>query len=586
MSNLHQEPYPQNNHMSAQPIKILLIDQDPIFRLGLQAALAYQPNIDIVSTAETQAQALQFLLEAEKNSQPINLIVIELSNHRSFSIQKQGLELCQQIKTQYPPLPVLLLSTLETPELILTAKAVGVNGYCPKGSSISELITAIEAIVADGDYWLIEPTVSPPPLPLAKFRKNLYLSGVEHIDTTLAQLSKNLQTPGLPLIERVVFAGQRRELLATRWLLSRLLISPQEKEQEKTIIHSSPTIRLSTPPISSITPTTDELLTPISLQSEILSVCVNKLQLSLLNVTDDLLEIDILRTDKKRELLYLILQQLFKQIAYLRSYSIKITQLAQLRDKILYDLWQSIITDFFGKFSWVQVSGETVEVVDLLLSKYRPVQLDILNKIPLVSELFAYLLFETDLNVDNQSYPATSEDAKSQALKILENLLIQLANGVIQPLLNSLADVEVIKQTYYDRKLISTREIERFRNQLSWKYRLKKSIGEPKAIFESSHELLVLAPRGIAKTYIYAPRGDELATLTGIPLLVTLLLELRDALAPRLQSLLAFLGSGIVFILTKIVGRGLGLIARGILQGIGSVSLTDKNLKHNSDRSN
>ena len=59
----------------------------------------------------------------------------------------------------------------------------------------------------------------------------------------------------------------------------------------------------------------------------------------------------------------------------------------------------------------------------------------------------------------------------------------------MQPLLNSLADVEEIKENYYDRKLISTREIERFRNELSWKYRLNKYINEPKAMFESSYEL-------------------------------------------------------------------------------------------------
>ncbi len=122
---------------------------------------------------------------------------------------------------------------------------------------------------------------------------------------------------------------------------------------------------------------------------------------------------------------------------------------------------------------------------------------------------------------------------------------------------------------------ISTRDIERFRNDLSWKYRLNNYVKEAQRIFESRYELFVLAPRGIAKISIYAPRGQELAQLSGIPLVVTLILEFRDAIAPRLRSLLSFLGSGFVFILTKIIGRGLGLIGRGILQGIGSVSLPE-----------
>jgi hypothetical protein len=165
---------------------------------------------------------------------------------------------------------------------------------------------------------------------------------------------------------------------------------------------------------------------------------------------------------------------------------------------------------------------------------------------------------------------------------ILENLLIQIANGVLQPLINLLADIETVKQHFYNRHFLSTREIERFRNNLSWKYWLSRYFAEPQAIFESRYELFVIAPRGIAKTSIYSPRNQQLANLSGIPLVVTLVLEFRDAIAPRLQSLLSFVGNVIVFVLTKIVGRGLGLIARGVLQGLGSVHLGDKPGKKNN----
>jgi hypothetical protein len=72
-----------------------------------------------------------------------------------------------------------------------------------------------------------------------------------------------------------------------------------------------------------------------------------------------------------------------------------------------------------------------------------------------------------------------------------------------------------------------------------------------------------------------------LAQLSGIPLGVTLILEFRDAISPRIQSLVGFLGTGIVFVLTQVVGRGLGLVGRGILQGIGSVSLSEKGQRKN-----
>ncbi|TVP65858.1 MAG: DUF3685 domain-containing protein [Nodularia sp. (in: Bacteria)] len=582
--------------MSNRPLKLLLIDQDPIFRLGLRVALSALPDIEVISEAETDTTALQILAElAQQDPHQVNLVVLELGNGRSISSQQQGLQLCQQLKIQYPKLPVLLLSSVQEPGLLLAVRAAGVNGYCSKGTPISQLVTAMEEVADGGSYWFaeqrsVDPTSHHPitpsqSLPLARVRKNWYLSGIGYIEATLAEVTAQLQIPGLPLIDRAVFAGQRRELLAARWLLTRLLVSPQERQQEQTI--SSPQKPPVIPTLSSaIVPldlekqlTSPPLLSPRSLQSELFSLCVTKLQSSLQNVTDVALEIDIFREDKKRELLYLTLQKLSQKLDELRVPQMTIAQLEDIKSSILYDLWQAVITDFFGKFYRVQVGQQNIEVVNLLLQNYRVVQTEIFQKIPLVGELFSYLVFQTDLHIDNTCYSAGSSEAKSQALIILENLLIQVANGVVQPLLNSLADVEEIKQNYYDRRLISTREIERFRNDLSWKYRLNKYINEPQAMFESSYELFVLAPRGIAKTSLYAPRGQELAKLSGIPLLVTLTLEFRDAIAPRLKSLLAVVGSGIVFLLTKIVGRGLGLIGRGILQGIGSVSLTEKNFK-------
>ncbi|MDH6075424.1 DUF3685 domain-containing protein [Chrysosporum ovalisporum CS-1034] len=590
--------------MSDRPLKLLLIDQDPIFRLGLRVGLSAIPNIEVIAEAETDTKALQILAElAKQDPNQVNLVVLELGNSRSIVSQQQGLQLSQQLKIQYPQLPILLLSSVQDPGLLLAVQAVGVNGYCPKGTPIPQLVAAMQQVADGVSYWLPtqtsrdtsshQPTSPSPRLPLARMRKNWYFSGVGYIDETLALVTDQLQTPGLPLIDRAVLAGQRRELLAARWLLARLLVSPQERQQEQPQpLVSSTQKQLLSPDLSSAImplelqkqPISPPLLSPRSLQSDLFSICVNKLQLSLQNITEIPLEIDIFSEDKKRELLYLILQKLAQRLDELSVHKIIIAQLETLKDTILYDLWQAAITDFFGKFSQVQVDKQNIQVVKLLLKNYRGVQTEIINKIPLVVELFSYLVFQTDLQIDNRSYAVGTAEAQSQALIILENLLIQVANAVVQPLLNSLADVEEIKHKYYDRRLISTREIERFRNDLSWKYRFNKYINEPKEIFESSYELFVLAPRGIAKTSIYAPRNQELAELSGIPLLVTLILEFRDAIAPRLQSLLSIVGSGIVFLLTKIVGRGLGLIGRGILQGIGSISLTEKNLKRNSER--
>ncbi|MBW4454484.1 MAG: DUF3685 domain-containing protein [Nostoc indistinguendum CM1-VF10] len=581
--------------MSDRHLKLLLIDQDPIFRLGLRVALEAIPSLEVTGVVETDTAALQILAEiAQEDPKQVNLVVLEFGNGRSTTSQQLGLQFCRQLRALYPNLPILLLSSIQEQGLLLAAKSVGVNGYCPKGTPLTELVVAMQEVADGGSYWFREiETITTPnsplptlhsPLPFSKLRNNLRLSGIGYINTTLAAVTAQLQVPGLPVLDRAVLAGKRRELLAARWLLNRLLVSSQERQEEDIPVADNPPLPSSLSSAIQQRQMVSPLLSPGALQSALFASCITKLQFTLQNVTDVPLEIDIFREEKKRELLYLILQKLAKQLDELRASEIEINQLYEVKLNLLHDLWQSAITDFFGRFSRIQIGNQNIEIINLLLQNTKVVQRDILNNIPLVSELYSYLLFQTELNIDNTSYPVMSAEAKYQALMILENLLIQVANGVVQPLLNSLADVEVIKQNLYGRQFISTRDIERFRNDLSWKYRLKNYINEPKAVFESRYDLFVIAPRGIANSSVYAPRNQELVRLSNIPLVVTLFLEFSDAIAPRLKSLLAFAGSGIVFILTQIIGRGLGLIGRGILQGIGSVSLIEKNLRRNSDR--
>jgi hypothetical protein len=233
-------------------------------------------------------------------------------------------------------------------------------------------------------------------------------------------------------------------------------------------------------------------------------------------------------------------------------------------------LWQASVTEFFGKYYTLPVGNQEFEVVNVLLSNVVLVQNTILNKIPFVVELLAYQLFEVPLMIDNVAYSARTPEALGRAEMLLQNLIIQVASATIQPLLNEFADVETLKQDFYDRRLISSREIARFRNNLSWRYRLSQLLSEPRSIFESRYDLFVLSDTGIKQTSIYAPRRQELEQLQGIQLAVTLAYEARDAIAPRLRGVVAWGGKGAVYVLTQVLGRAIGLVVRGVLQGIGN----------------
>lgn len=276
------------------------------------------------------------------------------------------------------------------------------------------------------------------------------------------------------------------------------------------------------------------------------------------------LEIDVLTLEMQVALLTTIAIALQAEVGRLREVG-----LATLHDRIpviLQTVWNIVVIQFFRCES--EPSSELSIANGVQQSATRVNVL--LERIPLVADWMAYGLWGMPLSLDNQPYGVGTSQADDRALLLLENTVLRLANAVIQPLLNQFSDVEWVKGKYFKVQYGSSRELMQFRNDLSWRYRRDRWLDTPKDIFESQYRLLYLAENGIGETMIYAPRQRELALLSGLPLALTLVLETRDAVSPRLRSVFALLGTGVVYLLTEVVGRGIGLVGQGIIKGIGN----------------
>lgn len=622
--------------------KLLSIGNDPIFRLGLRIACQDYPDLQIFAEVSTVTEALEVLKVRSANGEgkPADLVVFDFDGHNVRSGEMSGLAFCQQLKTLYPNLPVILLGGPLTPEWRSTLEETNINGYCPKGRDISLTMAAIDLVASGQTYWpentaviseneqdlaavqtkenspadidhnLDFPIVSTPIH--QKLLANICLSGLRQIDANLAIIKVELQDTIATgkkdfssILDGVLLSGHRRELLAARWIVSQLL--PQETPPPHPKGGKEGRSKIGLINSELVVKNTESSVIASDWQGSLFDSLRAKLQLDLVNLTGVPLEIDILRSTKKLELMSSILRKLEELLEELRLGQVQPTQLPEKIPTILRDLWEQTIIDFFGRYYTLQISRDqildriqadlkpskspaetsafkfarnSIEVVPVLLEDTDSVRAEILDKIPMVVDLFTHFLFETPLIVDNISCLAGSPQAMQRAESLLHNLVIQVASGVVQPLLNNFANVEEIKQGFYDGKLISTREIERFRNNLSWKYRWESYFVEPKAIFESRFWLFVLTDYGIHRIFIYAPRNLELAQLSGWQLALTLLLEVRDAISPRMRAVILLLGAGIVYILTEVIGRGIGLVGRGIIQGIGN-SLQDTKFRKN-----
>jgi DNA-binding NarL/FixJ family response regulator len=606
--------------MTAPDLRLMLVDEDPVFRLGLRIWLEQSAGCRVVAEASQSTDALAILeartsaatepawSEADLGDSPLpgtlpdlDLVILDLGLGTGNPDQLPGLQLCGEIKTRYPSLPVLVLSTQAEPVLEAAARQMGADGFGSRGMpvrALGQLVRQLGQPRSQGD--LGGPTSEPEVVATApsfistpnlwtNWRIRLRRSSLQQIAAVMAEIeAERRRGRSSPLMEAML-AGRYRELKAARWLMRRLLATPGFSDLGESIAESNQGPRVVIPqPSPSVArlrggvggnlPNAATLATtnPDQLalrQGDVATIVFErvfqKLQGSLKNTSDLPLEIDILRDDKKRELFYLTLRQFEEAVDNLRRAQVTPGQLAGQTTTVLRDLWEAVLTDFFGRYYMLKVDTLEQPVVTTLLEEADVVQMAILDRIPEVAMLLGHLLFRESVVIDGSAYVASTPEALNRSQLILENLLLQVSNAVVQPLLNRFADVELIKKSFYHRRVMSTRDIERFRNDLSWRYRWDSLVNEPRAVFESQYRLFCLTERGIQITYIYAHRREELEELSGLQRSVTLIMEARDAVAPRFRNLIAFVGSGFVYVLTDVIGRGIGLIGRGILSGIG-----------------
>lgn len=591
-----------------QPLQFMLADTDPIFRVGLKACLEAVPDIQVVAEAEDPAQVLQlFSTQPEADTSPdvdpqsLDLLILDIS--RAADTEANGL-LCQQLKRRYPHLALFVLSATVEPDQLTKLWQVGVEGFCRKGSvDTPTLIQQLRQASQGQRVWdsaqkaqaqIVQQPAATPQIATQNvtaftlLRQVFMQTGLKQIEQTLEQLQSRRQGEALTQWQRTINEGRERELQTVSWLVRQYMERQSDDSDEEPLEPEEPAFSW-----ANVDPwETDELtavpsrITEISdggdlaAQPEITTVLLDgllaKLPTSLSNRTQDPLEIDILKAQKRQDLFLIVLKQ-FETVVEDLSYSqVTRSQLVSKRAKLLQDLWLGSTADFFGKYLTIPLSSsvntqglEDIEIVSVLQQDQAIVEAEILDKIPLVTELLDHLLFKAPLLVDNTLSAVGSPEAMLQAEALLSNLVVSVANGVLQPLLNRFATNEAIKQSFYDRSLISTRDIERFRNALSNHYRSRRLFKEPTEIFESQYGLIVFSEAGLQKIAVYGSRDQELKQLQGTRFFVTLALEGRDAIAPPLQATFTFLGRGVVYILTQVVGRGLGLIGRGILQGVG-----------------
>lgn len=129
-------------------MKVLICDDQAITREGLSMLLALDRDITIVAQARDGAEGV----ELAALHQP-DLVLMDLKMPGM-----NGIEATRQIRSRFPAIRVLVLTTYDDDQWVIDAVRAGAAGYLLKDTTREELLKAVRGTVAGKSY--VDPSVA------------------------------------------------------------------------------------------------------------------------------------------------------------------------------------------------------------------------------------------------------------------------------------------------------------------------------------------------------------------------------------------------------------------------------------------
>ena len=121
-------------------IRVLIADDQELIRQSLSFVLDAQADIEMVGTASDGREAIELV---RKEKPDVVLMDIRMP-------KVDGMECTRLIKSAYPQIKVIILTTFDDDEYVFGALRYGASGYLLKGVSVKELADAVREVVRGG----------------------------------------------------------------------------------------------------------------------------------------------------------------------------------------------------------------------------------------------------------------------------------------------------------------------------------------------------------------------------------------------------------------------------------------------------
>ncbi len=117
-------------------IRLMIVDDHEVVRLGMRAAFELESDIHIVGEATNGAEAVAKISVLDPQ-----VILMDVQMEKM-----DGIEACRDIKSRYPHIHVLMITSFTNEDAVLASIMAGASGYLLKNVSRAELLKAIRQV--------------------------------------------------------------------------------------------------------------------------------------------------------------------------------------------------------------------------------------------------------------------------------------------------------------------------------------------------------------------------------------------------------------------------------------------------------
>ena len=503
------------------------------------------------------------LNSGSKNLNP-DLIIWNILNYQSEDLIR--LELLK-LKERWDESKILVIFSGELVNKTKLTPSLNSEGLLLNPSA-DKVLESINIITEGGRVFDLEinPSVKIKKEKELTFNQKLLSSGLKQIDTEINYIFKYVNSDSTPEFYKFILKGRLRELITAKSFLIFLWGNSLDLYSEA--IYTEDKINIENKDTNTIFIKNKNTFEIWDLILERLSKRYNSTNLDV-----DFNNSSIILSGIKKEfisrLICKMLDELDNLIKNIKE-NYKEKDYKEDFNSLIEELRLNTISNITENYFRVKKNGESISINEYI---YKEVTCNEIDRESHESIMFIDPIIKNEpIDYDGKLLPLYETESFIVLENIISNWIIRNCNLLASEVFNICSSWPELRTILINPQLQSTRSFERFRNNINNYNRWHENIYMPIYLYESKREYIDIIDSKFTRYYKNENREKELENLEWFQKQVTLLVEIRDAIAPQLEIAVKYIGNLFVNFLTKVVGKAIGLVGKGILQGLGRSS--------------